>query len=157
MSLPERFKGLVLAAFVALVLLEPGVLVQGEEKTEGARDSVKGENLGHDPFILPGRVGFVKENDAEIAGFILSTEWEEGMSASRVDGIFRNGRNAAAIINHVYVKEGSWVGKEQVVEIKKDKVVLAKKGGERRVLPFKAGKLDIKVTKRVKPKAGGKK
>lgn len=157
MLLPGGFKYLLCGAVITLGLLGVSVPVWGEEKASG-RSSLEEEKSGRDPFSLPGGVKFLKKEKGTDAGASsLSTEWKEGMVASRVDGIFQSGKKAMAIINHMWVEEGGLVGEEQVVEIKQDEVVLTGKNGEKRVLPFKGGKMDLKVTEWVKPKAKEKK
>ncbi len=152
MFLQENFKYLILGTIIGFGLLGTGTLAWGEEKANDSRTRLKSGKLRHDPFSLPAGVRVLKEGDAEIRGFILSTEWEEGLVASRVDGIFTNGRKAAAIINHVYAERGSWLGEEQVVEIEEDRVILVGRDGGKRELSFKGGKLHLKVTKWVKSK-----
>lgn len=156
MLLPKGFKWLLLGAVITLGLLGVGASAWGEEKASKG-NSMEEEKSGRDPFSLPAGVRFLKEKDTEAGATSLSTEWKEGAVASHVDGIFQNGKKVRAIINRTWVEEGGWVGEEQVVEIKKDEVVLAGKKGEKRALPFKGGKVDLKVTEWVKPKAGEKK
>lgn len=153
MSLPESSKGVTLCVAIIVGIFVAGVMAYGAEKTKENRDSKKEEKPVYDPFSLPGGVGFKKEEGAEVEGFSLSKEWEEGMYPSHVNGIFLSGRGSAAIINRVLVKEGSWVGDEQIIEIKKDAVVLARKDGTQRILPFNRGKLDVKVSKRIRLRA----
>ncbi|MFQ5861930.1 MAG: hypothetical protein ACE5IC_02305 [Candidatus Brocadiales bacterium] len=153
----EGFKYLLCGFIVTMGLLGTSILAWSEEKATGVRGSLK-EGAGRSPFSLPPGVKFLKEEeDAEAEALSISTKWEEGMVASRVDGIFQRGEKTTAIINGVLVDEGSWAGKEQVVKIEDDKVVLAGKEGEERVLPFKRGELDLKVVKRVKSKDKEKK
>lgn len=157
MLLPESVKYIVLGTIISLSFLGTRPLAWGEERPGDGRTSLKEQKSGHDPFALPAGVRVLKEEDAEVHGFTLSTEWEEGMVASHVDGIFKSGRGVVAIINHVYAERGSWLGKERLAEIEEDRVILTGKDGGERVLPFKDDKLRLKVTKWVKSKADKRK
>ena len=73
--------------------------------------------------------------------------------ASSVTGIFQSGNIVRANINGIWVKEGDWVGEEQVIEIETENVVLI--GGEekeKRNLPLRGVRgveTEFKVIERV--------
>ncbi|MEE9315653.1 MAG: hypothetical protein V3U97_00925, partial [bacterium] len=85
------------------------------------------------PFSLPSGVSFEK---TEAVG-AYSEVWKEGIVASSVNGIFQSGNIVRANINGIWVKEGDWVGEEQIIEIETENVVLIGKETEKRNLPLR--------------------
>ena len=127
--------GMLGACFTAL---------SGEEiKTDD--NSVEKANVYRNPFSLPSGVRFEKKK--EEVGKIFETVWTEGVVASHVYGIFQSGNIAKANINGIWVKEGDWVGEEQVTEIETEHVVLVEKG-EKRNLPLRDFGTELQVIER---------
>jgi hypothetical protein len=71
------------------------------------------------PFILP---QFKEEKKKETA------------PAVRLSAIFEKGKDRVAIIDHEVVRKGDSVGDEKVFEIERDKVILIRSNGAKRVL-----------------------
>ena len=65
--------------------------------------------------------------------------------ASSVNGIFQSGNIVRANINGIWVKEGDWVGEEQVIEIETENVVLKGKETEQRNLPLRGVEAELKA------------
>ncbi len=97
------------------------------------------------PFSLPSGVSFEK---TEAVG-AYSEVWKEGIVASSVNGIFQSGNIVRANINGIWVKEGDWVGEEQIIEIETENVVLIGKETEKRNLPLRGVGTELKVIERV--------
>ncbi len=110
---------------------------------------LKNEESVRGPFILPPDVNFLKKAQDAEESYSESGEWEEGMVASNVKGIFRSNGKSIANINHVWVETGNWVGEEQVTEISKDRVVLSGKNGLERTLLMQDDVARIKITRRI--------
>jgi len=131
-------------------LLIPAVIVSGILgacfTTLRADDSfVEKANVYRNPFSLPSGVRFEKKK--EELGEIFETVWTEGVVASHVYGIFQSGNVARANINGIWVKEGDWVGEEQVTKIETEHVVLVDKEEERN-LPLREFETEFQVIER---------
>ncbi len=102
------------------------------------------------PFSLPSGVRFAER--AEVVGaYLEDAVWKEGIVASNVNGIFKSGNIVRANIDGIWVREGDWVGEEQVMEIGTKNIVLT--GGEesaQRTLPLRKDKANFEVIERVK-------
>jgi hypothetical protein len=122
--------------------------INGEEIKDGGI-SMEEVNVYRNPFSLPSGVRFVKKTEA-VGAYSGNKEWKEGVVASSVTGIFRSGNIVRANINGIWVKEGDWVGEEQVIEIETENVVLIGKETERRNLPLRGVKTELKVLEIVK-------
>ena len=119
------------------------------EEVKADVSSVEKVNVYRNPFSLPSGVRFEEKTEA-VGVYSDYTEWKEGSVASRVNGIFQSGNIVRANINGIWVKEGDWVGEEQVMEIEADNVVLI--GGEekeKRNLPLRGVEAELKVIERV--------
>lgn len=106
------------------------------------------------PFTLPPEVNFLKRVQETADAYSESGEWEEGMIASSVKGIFQSDRRSMANINHVWIETGSWVGEEQVTGIYKDSVILKGKNGVERTLFMQEDKdkAELKISMRIMSK-----
>lgn len=113
--------------------------LNGEEMKDGG-SSV--EEVYRNPFSLPSGVRFVEKTEA-VGAYSEGAGWKEGVVASSVSGIFRSGNIVRANINGIWVKEGDWVGEEQVVEIETENVVLIGKETEKRNLPLRGAELKV--------------
>ncbi len=136
---------LIPAVIVSGILGVCFTTLNGEEINDGD-SSVEEVNVYRNPFSLPSGVSFVEK--AGTVGEFENTEWKEGVVASSVSGIFRSGNIVRANINGIWVKEGDWVGEEQVIEIETENVVLI--GGEekeKRNLPLRGVETELKVIK----------
>jgi hypothetical protein len=137
----------------AKFLLIPAVIISGilgvcfttlnGEEIKDDDSSVEEVNVYRNPFSLPSGVSFVEK--AETVGEFENTEWKEGVVASSVSGIFQSGNIVRANINGVWVKEGDWVGEEQIIEIETENVVLIGKETEKRTLPLRGVDAELKV------------
>ena len=117
----------------AKFLLIPAVIISGilgvcfttlnGEEIKADDSSVEKVNVYRNPFSLPSGVRFVEKTEA-VGAYSENTEWKEGVVASSVNGIFQSGNIVRANINGIWVKEGDWVGEEQVIEIETENVVL---------------------------------
>ncbi len=151
-------KFLLLLTVIIIGILSACFTTLNGEEAKDSENSVNEEELYRNPFSLPPGVGFIeKEKKEEAVTYSTLIEWKEGVVASSVSGIFQSGRNTMANINGIWVKEGDWVGEEQVTDINKDNVVLSGKDGEKRTLSLQGVKTEVKVIKRVKPKSKEKK
>jgi hypothetical protein len=81
----------------------------------------------------------------EAVGAYSESEWKEGVVASSVNGIFQSGNIVRANINGIWVKEGDWVGEEQIIKIEAENVVLIGKETEKRNLPLRGVEAELKV------------
>ena len=128
-------------------LFIPAVIISGSlgvcftplngEEVKADDSSVEEVDVYRNPFSLPSGVSFEERNGA-VGIYSEKGEWKEGIVASSVSGIFKSGNIVRANINGVWVKEGDWVGEEQVIEIETENVVLI--GGEekeKRNLPLR--------------------
>jgi hypothetical protein len=146
------------ARIKAKFFLIPAVIVSGMlgacfttlngEEIKADDSFVKKTNVYRNPFSLPSGVRFEKKK--EELGEIFETVWTEGVVASHVYGIFQSGNIARANINGIWVKEGDWVGEEQVIEIETENVVLKGKETEQRNLPLRGVETELKVFEIVK-------
>lgn len=137
---------LIPAVIVSGILGACFTTLNGEEIK--ADDSfVKKANVYRNPFSLPSGVRFEKKK--EELGAFLETVWTEGVVASHVYGIFQSGNVARANINGIWVKEGDWVGEEQVAKIETEHVVLVGKEQEKRNLPLRELETELQVIERV--------
>jgi hypothetical protein len=121
--------------------------LNGEEIKDGG-SSVEEVNVYRNPFSLPSGVRFVEKAEA-VGAYFEGAEWKEGVVASSVSGIFRSGNIVRANINGIWVKEGDWVGEEQVIEIETENVVLIGKETDKRNLPLRGVEAELKVIERV--------
>ena len=141
----------------AKFFLIPAVIVSGMlgacftalsgEEIKADDNSVKKTNVYRNPFSLPSGVRFEKKK--EELGAFLETVWTEGVVASHVYGIFQSGNIARANINGIWVKEGDWVGEEQVTKIETAHVVLVGKEQEKRNLLLREPETEFQVIERV--------
>jgi hypothetical protein len=141
----------------AKFFLIPAVIVSGmlgacfTTEIKADDSSVKEANVYRNPFSLPSGVRFVAKTE-DVGTFLEFTEWKEGVVASHVNGIFQSGNIVRANINGIWVKEGDWVGEEQVVKIKTEHVVLVGKEQEKRKkrnLPLRELATELHVSERV--------
>jgi hypothetical protein len=139
-------------------LLIPAVIVSGilgacfttvnGEEIKADYSYVEEVNVYRNPFELPSGIGFVARTEA-VGAFSEHGEWKDGVVASSVNGIFQSGNIVRANINGVWVKEGDWVGEEQVIEIETEHVVLIGNEKEKRNLPLRGVEAELKVIERV--------
>ena len=142
----------------AKLLLIPAVIVSGifgvcfttlnGEEIKADDSSVEEVNVYRNPFSLPSGVRFVEKTGA-IGAFSEDTKWKEGIVASSVNGIFQSGNLVRANINGIWVKEGDWVGEEEVIEIETENVVLKGNEEEQRTLSLRGTEAELKVIERV--------
>ncbi len=142
----------------AKFLLIPAVIISGilgvcfttlnGEEIKDDDSSVEKVNVYRNPFSLPSGVRFVEKTEA--VGAYSESEWKEGVVASSVNGIFRSGNIVRANINGIWVKEGDWVGEEQVIEIETENVVLIGKEKQKRNLPLRGVETGLKVVELVR-------
>ncbi len=138
----------------AKFLLIPAVIISGTlgvclttlngEEVKADDSSVKKVNVYRNPFSLPSGVRF-EEKAGTVGAYSEYAEWKEGVVASSVNGIFQGGNIVRANINGVWVKEGDWVGEEQVMEIETENVVLLGKENEKRNLPLRGAEAELQV------------
>ncbi len=142
----------------AKFLLIPAVVISGVlgvcfttlngEGVKADDSSVEKVTVYRNPFSLPSGVRF-EEKTGTVGAYSEYAEWKEGVVASSVNGIFESGNIVRANINGVWVKEGDWVGEEQVIKIETEKVVLI--GGEekeKRNLPLRGVETELEVIER---------
>ncbi len=102
------------------------------------------------PFSLPSGVRFAERTEV-VGAFSEYAAWKDGAVASSVNGIFRSGNIVRANINGIWVREGDWLGEEQVMEIGTENVVLTgEEISERRELPLRGDGTQFEVVMRVK-------
>ncbi len=143
----------------AKFLLIPAVIISGilgvcfttlnGEEVKADDSSVEEVKVYRNPFSLPSGVRF-EEKAGAVGAYSENAKWKEGVVASSVNGIFQSGNIVRANINGVWVKEGDWVGEEQVIKIETENVVLI--GGEKkekRNLPLRGVEAEHKVIERV--------
>lgn len=144
--------------FRVKLFLIPAVIISGTlgvcfttlngEEVRADDSFVEKVNVYRNPFSLPLGVRFEEKTEA-VGAFDGYTEWKEGAVASSVNGIFESGNIARANINGIWVKEGDWVGEEQVIKIETENVVLI--GGEekeKRNLPLRGVEAELEVIER---------
>jgi hypothetical protein len=140
----------------AKFLLIPAVIISGTlgvclttlngEEVISDDNSVEKVNVYRNPFSLPSGVRF--EEKAETVGsYSENAEWKEGVVASSVNGIFQSGNVVRANINGIWVKEGDWVGEEQVIKIETENVVLIGGGEEKEIrnLQLRGVEAELKI------------
>ncbi len=141
--------------FTAVIILNVLCICAADMHGEGVNidpGHLKDEESVRGPFALPPEVNFLKKAQETAGDYSESGEWEEGMIASSVKGIFRSGGRSMANINHVWIEAGNWVGEEQVTGINKDSVVLKGKNGVRRTLFMQEDKAEVKISTRIMSK-----
>ncbi len=141
--------------FTAVIILNVLCICVADMHGEGANidpGHLKDEESVRGPFALPPEVNFLKKAQETAGDYSESGEWEEGMIASSVKGIFRSSGRSMANINHVWIESGNWVGEEQVTGINKDSVVLKGKNGVRRTLFMQEDKAEVKISTRIMSK-----
>ena len=144
---PIRAKFLLIPAVIVSGIL--GICfttLNGEEIKDGG-SSVDKVNVYRNPFSLPSGVSF--EKTEAVGAYSGNTEWKEGVVASSVTGIFQSGNIVRANINGIWVKEGDWVGEEQIIAIEKENVVLKGNEEEKRTLPLRGVEAVLKAIERV--------
>ncbi len=124
-------------------------LIGAEVKTNDS--SVEQVAAYRNPFSLPSGVRFA-EKSGVVGSYSEFAEWKEGVVASNVNGIFKSGNIVRANIDGVWVREGDWVGEEQVMVIGVENVVLTgEEEGARRTLPLRReDNANFEVIERVK-------
>ncbi len=143
----------------AKFLLIPAVIISGilsvcfttlnGEEIKADDSAVEEVNLLYrNPFSLPYGVGF--EEKKEAVGAYSESEWKEGIVASSVNGIFQSGNIVRANINGIWVKEGDWVGEEQIIKIETENVVLIGKEKQKRTLLLRGVETGLKVVELVR-------
>jgi len=147
----------------AKFLLIPAVIISGifgvcftalnGEEIKADDISVEKENVYRNPFSLPSGVRFERRAGA-VGSYYDNEEWKDGVVASSVNGIFQSGNIVRANINGIWVKEGDWVGEEQVIKIETENVVLIGGEGEgeekeKRNLPLRGVEAEHEVIERV--------
>lgn len=140
-----RAKFLLIPAVIVSVMLGACFTTLNGEEIKADDSSVEKANVYRNPFSLPSGVRFEKKK--EEVGKIFETVWTEGVVASHVYGIFQSGNIARANINGIWVKEGDWVGEEQVTKIETEHVVLVDKEEERN-LPLREHETEFQVIER---------
>jgi hypothetical protein len=138
----------------AKLLLIPAVIISGilgvclttlnGEEVKADDSSVEKVNVYRNPFSLPSGVRF-EEKAGTVGAYSEYTEWQEGVVASSVNGIFQSGNIVKANINGIWVKEGDWVGEEQVIAIETENVVLLGKENDKRNLPLRGVETELKA------------
>lgn len=142
----------------AKLLLIPAVIISGilgvcfttlnGEEVKADDSSVEEVKVYRNPFSLPSGVRF-EEKTGAVGAYSENGKWKEGVVASSVNGIFQSGNIVRANINGIWVKEGDWVGEEQIIEIETENVVLIGKETEKRNLPLRGVETELKVIERV--------
>jgi len=99
---------------------------------------LKQEHWGRNPFLTPLEAGYYTH-------FILSPEESEKEGeAETVSAIVTRDRGGVAVVNHKIVSKGDWLGGEQIVEIRPDRVIL-KRGRNRRTIFMKESTVIVTV------------
>lgn len=135
-------------------LLIPVVIISGilgvcfttlnGEEVKAVGSSVEKVNVYRNPFSLPSGVRF-EEKAGTVGTYSEYAEWKEGVVASSVNGIFQSGNIVRANINGIWVKEGDWVGEEQVIAIETEYVVLKGEKNDKRNLPLRGVEAELEV------------
>ncbi len=126
---------LIPAVIISGVLSACFTTLNAEEVKAGDRSTEK-VTMYRNPFSLPSGVRFEERKEA-VSDHSEYTDWQEGVVASSVNGIFQSGNIVSANINGIWVKKGDWLGEEQVLEIETENVVLIGKENETRNLPLR--------------------
>ncbi len=127
-------------AIVVFALVVSFADLNGDEVEEDSKSSEGTEvKVYRSPFSLPEGVN---------SGF---ETFQEGEVAESVIGIFRSGSNVRAVINGKWTAEGDQIGEEEVLEIRKDAVVMVGKEGAKRELLLPWTETDLKIVNKVKP------
>jgi hypothetical protein len=139
--------------------LIPAVIISGvlsacfttlnAEEVKANNSSAEKVTVYRNPFSLPSGVRFEERAEA-VSDYSEYTEWQEGVVASSVNGIFQSGNIVSANINGIWVKKGDWLGEEQVLEIEAENVVLIGKENEKRNLPLRNIENGVKVVELVR-------
>jgi hypothetical protein len=112
--------------------------------------SVEQVTAYRNPFSLPSGVRF-EERKEMVGAYSEDAVWKEGVVASSVNGFFKSGNIVRANINGIWVREGDWVGEEQVMEIGVENVVLmGEEESARRTLPLRGDGARFEVIERVR-------
>ncbi len=153
---PNRFSPQMRARFFfSLAVIISGIISICAATLNGAEvkspDSpVEQVTAQRNPFSLPSGVRFAERVEM-VGAYSEFAEWKEGAVASNVNGIFKSGNIVRANINGIWVREGDWVGEEQIVEIGVENVVLTgEEESVRRTLPLREDKANFEVIERVK-------
>ncbi len=144
-----RVQFLLIPAVVISVVLSACFMTLNAEEVKADDSSVEKVTAYRNPFSLPSGVRFEERKEA-VSDYSEYTEWQEGVVASSVNGIFQSGSIISANINGIWVKKGDWVGEEQVLEIETENVVLIGKENEKRNLPLRNIENGVKVVELVK-------
>ena len=96
------------------------------------------EHWGRNPFLTPSEAGYYSHITASYPGT------EKGERADTINAILTGEAGKVAVINHIVVAEGDWIGGEQVAEIRPDSVLL-QRGEEQRVIVIEESPVAITV------------
>ncbi len=127
------------AAIVAGILGVGFAGSNGDDVVSDNKVSVDAEEINRSPFSTPEGIRAITET------------FKKGEVAESVIGIFRSGTNVRAVINGKWTAEGTQIGDEEVLEIRRDAVVMVGKEGEKRELLLPWTETGLKVIKKVKP------
>ena len=141
-----RAKFLLIPAVIISGILSVCVTPLNGEELKADDSLVEEVNLSRNPFSLPSGVSFVEKAEA-VGAYSGNAEWKDGVVASSVSGIFQSGNIIRANINGMWVKEGDWVGAEQVIEIDTENVVLIGEEKVKRSIPLRGVGTELKVIK----------
>ncbi len=144
---PIRAKFLLIPAVIVSGILGICFTTLNGEEIKADDSSVEEVNSYRNPFSLPSGVSFVEKTGT--VGTYSEEIWKEGVVANSVTGIFQSGNVVRANINGRWVKEGDWVGEEQIIEIETENVVLIGKEEEKRNLPLRGIETKLEVIERV--------
>jgi hypothetical protein len=139
-----RAKLLLIPAVIISGILSVCVTTSNGEEIKDVGSSVEKVSVYRNPFSLPSGVRF-EEKAGAVGAYSEYAEWQEGVVASSVNGIFQSGNIVRANINGIWVKEGDWVGEEQVIAIETESVVLLGKENDKRNLPLRGVETEFKV------------
>jgi len=146
---PQTRAGLLLIPAVIISgILSVCVATSNGEEIKDVSSSVEKTYVYRNPLSLPTGVRF-DEKAGTVGTSSEYAEWKEGVVASSVNGIFQSGNIVRANINGIWVKEGDWVGEEQVIAIETENVVLVGKENGRRNLSLRGAEIKLKVTEPV--------
>ncbi len=148
LMLQTRAGLLLIPAVIISGILSVCVATSNGEEIKDVSSSVEKTKVYRNPFSLPSGVRF-EEKAGTVGTSSEYAEWKEGVVASSVNGIFQSGNIIRANINGIWVKEGDWVGEEQVIAIETENVVLVGKENGRRNLSLRGAEIKLKVTEPV--------